>query len=204
MKYLTNIFLTLIACGQHKNSENGYNVLVTEKGDTKWFLFKVLGNYDLHQREDYDSIIFDKLSQDQILESYLFGIKKRDSPINKYMTFRGLENSTFQDYTHPTAIFLSKEYHLDNFRIEVLQNYSDSTIAPISMHHLVCAIDNLTNDSLIFQQADFTLESNYVVFNLISYERKEIMLEMHDIMLRLIDKDDENYEAQHRPNKNGG
>lgn len=194
MKYflISIILLSSISCKTNSSKESGLNFLLMVDQDTlNLFYQKVPDNYTIIGKEDADSIYSKSSIKALYNGSIIIALKGTSQPQNQYIVFKSQENLTFKNFTNPEIKFLKDEFEIENYRVELLENYIDSLTSPVTMHHLLCAIDNANSDTLIFQETIYSLESEKMIITLLTYESKFRRKEMHDFFVDLVEKFDQ-------------
>lgn len=184
--------INLIGCSKEAKDDNRYNIYLTDDGDTLSYVnYRLYPNYSLFNKGQIDSVITSKSSQELIDGTFLLGITHKHSNKNRYLTFRSPDGYTFDNYiNNPERSFIKDDFKFTDYRVELLNNYQDSSSAPTSMHQLLVAIDNLSNDTLVYQEYAFGRKPEHLAFSVLLYEDEQRKNEMHEIILDIIAKVD--------------
>ncbi|MGB3848608.1 MAG: hypothetical protein WA958_01475 [Tunicatimonas sp.] len=192
MRYLFVISLLHFYSCTNKGSEpDGVDFVVIDESDTlSHFYYPYYQNFRFENRNNLDSVIFNRESQKRVFGTYLFGLIERgkQQPLNRYITFRGDSGSSFSDFSDPTKLFLHEEYKLRDYELTLINEYIDSTTVPVSKHQMLAAVSSLTRDTLVFQELGITQTPAHVVYSLITYKNWGVRDEMHELITDAIQK----------------
>lgn len=182
--------IVTFACNTKPNpSDDGYNFLVKDDIDTlNFFFYPYYEEYLFMNKGNLDSVIFNKAAQKRLPGEYLMGLIEKDHFVNRFLAFKGEENSRFKDFNDPLEFFLHEEYNLKNYDVEIYNDYIDSTTTPISKHQMLVAVKKTTRDTLLFQELNIGQTPNYVTYSFITYKTWEDRDEMYQLFRDLVIK----------------
>ena len=192
MRYLYCFFVVLtIVFGCNQCRENGYNVYLLEDGDTtKYFYFSISQEYQLYRKDQVDELLSAE-SQRRVRGEFLIGLTDTKARNSRCLIFRAEQGTSFKDYSDPLANFLGEELKLKDYRLSVADNFQDSTILPISQHHILSLVDFYSNDTILFQETAYAINGERMSFALLTYEHQTQRDEMEAIINDLTEKLDE-------------
>jgi hypothetical protein len=183
-------------CGTNEKPE-GINLLITDEQDTVSYFYYdngKLAKYRVYDRQsNLDSVIQSKSAQSKIRGDLVFGIKSKENPLNYFLVFRGVLPRRFELATKPQTQFLDEEFGItSNYRVDLTENYIDSTTSPIRKIETFAAIRNHTNDTILFQDNIYAFRDkkmDEVILSIVVYDndktREEMRLLLNDAVTKM-------------------
>ena len=161
MRYCICLFTLLFtACGNNLSRDANYTFTLRDKGDTvKVLKYGVLNNYYFFAHPDkLDSVLFSEESRAKIKGEFVFGVIDNSHLFNRFLVFKVPEKLEYEDIHSPEKYFLSAEFDLTSYRLEVLCDSMDSSEPP-SYHQVLACLDNETGDTVLFQEMNYFSET---------------------------------------------
>ena len=84
--------------------------------------------------------------------------------------------------------FLEQEYLTPEYKIEPYANYLDSTQTPIRQYESYMVIDQVKNDTILFQEVSFYLLNGNLFTNYIVYDNLDTREEMRLLLVDVANK----------------
>ncbi|MEQ9303556.1 MAG: hypothetical protein RJQ14_06525 [Marinoscillum sp.] len=174
--------ILLIACSPAKD-QDGVNFLVKENGDTlSFFFYPVYDDYEFVTTSNYDSTILGASTSNKIPGVCRFGVVGKNKNPNRFLLVQGEVGSTFDVYWNAKEFFLHDSYNLNDYRVEVVYDWVDSTRNPMTMHSMLAAIDQNSLDTILFQEMNYEQRQDYVGYNLVVYATRNQRLNMRSLL----------------------
>lgn len=182
MKYtlIILLLLTFFNCNSRKKPQ-GVNFVVKDNADTlSYFYYHGHKKYDFFNHGGKDTVFTNRDLLSKIPGDFEFGIKDRvGNANNRFLVFRLIGVSTLPTAERPQIPFLYGEFEIkSDFYVELVENYMDSLESPIKKYEVYAAIDKISKDTILFQEALYLTSENNLYTSLITYDNENTREEM--------------------------